>query len=70
VVDRPWSFAGQPLTGPTRQWPLHTASLCQVHSRGDTYFGRIPHLLVISRNTIIWHLCSWNQIDTKIVELG
>jgi hypothetical protein len=39
------SLAGRPPTG---QWPLHTASSCQVHSRGDTYFGGIPIFLVIS----------------------
>jgi hypothetical protein len=26
----------------------YIASTCQVHSRGDTYFGGIPNLLVIS----------------------
>jgi hypothetical protein len=65
-VDRTGSLAGHPPTGPTYQWTLHMASSCQVHSRGDTYFGRIPHFLVISCNALIWHLC---QIDTKIVEL-
>jgi hypothetical protein len=35
-------LAGHPL-GP----PLHMASLCQVYSWGDTYFGRIPNFLVI-----------------------
>jgi hypothetical protein len=39
--------AGQPPTRPTHQWPLHTASSCQVYSRGGTYFGRIPNFLVI-----------------------
>jgi hypothetical protein len=39
--------AGQPPTGPTHQWPLHTASSYQVYSWGDTYFGRIPNFLVI-----------------------
>jgi hypothetical protein len=33
---------------PTGRWPLHTASSCQVHSRGDTYLGGIPIFLVIS----------------------
>jgi hypothetical protein len=42
------SRADRPPTGPTRQWPLHTASSCQVHSSGDTNFGRIPHFHVIS----------------------
>jgi hypothetical protein len=46
-ADRPGSLAGQPLTGPTYQWPLHTATSCQVFSRGDTYFGKIPNFLVI-----------------------
>jgi hypothetical protein len=40
--------ANRPPTWPTHQRPLHTASSCQVCSRGDTYFGRIPHFLVIS----------------------
>jgi hypothetical protein len=47
-AGRPGSLASWPPTRPTRQWLLHTASSCQVHSRGDTYFGRIPHFLVIS----------------------
>jgi hypothetical protein len=42
------SAAGRPPTGPTHLWPLHMASSCQVHSWGDTYFGRIPHFLVIT----------------------
>jgi hypothetical protein len=42
------SLAGRPPPGPTGQWPLHIASLCQVHSRGDTYFGGILFFLVIS----------------------
>jgi hypothetical protein len=47
-AGRPGSLAGWPPSGPTGQWPLHTASSCQVHSRGDTYFGGIPIFLVIS----------------------
>jgi hypothetical protein len=39
-------------------------------AQGDSYFGGIPIFLVISWNAPIWHLCSWNQINTKIVELG
>jgi hypothetical protein len=39
------SLAGRPPTG---QWPLHTTSLCQVHSCGDTYFGGILIFLVVS----------------------
>jgi hypothetical protein len=39
---------GRPPPGPSGQQPLHTASSCQVHSRGDTYFGGILNLLVIS----------------------
>jgi hypothetical protein len=42
------SGADRPSTGPTHQWPLHTASSCQVHYQGETYFGRVPHFLVIS----------------------
>jgi hypothetical protein len=42
------SGAGWPPPGPTGQWPLHTASSCQVHSYGETYFGGIPIFLVIS----------------------
>jgi hypothetical protein len=42
------SLAGQPPSMLTDQWPLHTASSSQVHSRGDTYFGGIPIFLVIS----------------------
>jgi hypothetical protein len=40
-------LAGQPPPSPTGQQPLHTAS-CQVHPRGDTYFGGILNFLVIS----------------------
>jgi hypothetical protein len=69
-VGRPGSLAGWPTPGPTSQWPSHTASFWQVHSRGDTYFGGIPIFLVISWNASIWHLCSWNQINTKIMEIG
>jgi hypothetical protein len=39
--------ASQPPPGPIGQLPLHIASSCQVHSRGDTYFGGIPIFLVI-----------------------
>jgi hypothetical protein len=41
------NLARQPPTGPTRQWPLHMASSCQVYSQGDTYFVRIPNFLLI-----------------------
>jgi hypothetical protein len=47
-VDRLGSLAVRPPPGPTGWWPLHTTSSCQVHSRGDTYFGGIPILLEIS----------------------
>jgi hypothetical protein len=56
----PGSLAGQPPTGPTRQWPFHTTSSCQVYTQSDTYFSRIPNFLVISWNALTWHLCSWN----------
>jgi hypothetical protein len=46
-AGRPRSLAGQPPTRPTHQWPLHMTSSCQVYSRGDTYFGRIPNFHVI-----------------------
>jgi hypothetical protein len=46
-ADRPRSLAGWPLPGPTGQWPLHTASSCQVYFQGDTYFGGILVFLVI-----------------------
>jgi hypothetical protein len=52
------SFAGRPPPGPTGQWPLHSASSCQVHSWGDSYFGGIQIFLVISSNAPIWLLCS------------
>jgi hypothetical protein len=47
-VGRPGSLAGRPPPRPTGQWPLHTASSCQVHSYDDTYFGELPIFLVIS----------------------
>jgi hypothetical protein len=46
--ERQQTGAGQPPLGPTGQWPLHTASSCQVHSQYDTYFGGIANFLVIS----------------------
>jgi hypothetical protein len=46
-ADRPGTWADQPPPGPTGQWLLHTASSCQVHSRGGNYFGGIPIFLVI-----------------------
>jgi hypothetical protein len=47
-ADRPEGLAGRPPPGTTVQRPLHTASSCQVHPRGDTYFGGILNFLVIS----------------------
>jgi hypothetical protein len=47
-ADRPGGLASRPPPGLTSQWPLHTVSLCQVYSQGDTYFGGIPNFLVIS----------------------
>jgi hypothetical protein len=47
-VRRSRGLAGWPPPRPTGQWPLHTASSCQVLPRGDTYFGGIPNFLVIS----------------------
>jgi hypothetical protein len=41
-------LADRPPPRPTGQWPLHTASSCQVDHRGDTYFGGISNFLVIS----------------------
>jgi hypothetical protein len=46
--ERLQSGASRPPPGPTSQWSLHTTFLCQVHSRGDTYFGGIINFLVIS----------------------
>jgi hypothetical protein len=48
TCERLQGGAGRPPPGPTGQRPLHTASSCQVHPRGDTYFGGIPNFLVIS----------------------
>jgi hypothetical protein len=45
---QPGGLAGQPPSGPTSQQPLYTASSCQVHPRGDNYFGEILNFLVIS----------------------
>jgi hypothetical protein len=47
-VGRSGSLAGRPPPGPTGQWTLYTATSCQVHSRGDTYFGGILIFLIIS----------------------
>jgi hypothetical protein len=38
---------GGDKVGPTGQGIWHMASSCQVHSRGDNYFGKIPHVLII-----------------------
>jgi hypothetical protein len=46
-ADLPGGLAGRSHPGSTNQWPLHTASSYQVHSRGDTYFGGILNFLVI-----------------------
>jgi hypothetical protein len=43
-----WGLIGRPPRGPTGQRPLHTASSCQVHPWGDTYFGGSSNFLVIS----------------------
>jgi hypothetical protein len=46
---RPTRGFGQSATPrPTGQRPLHTASSCQVHPRGDTYFGGISNFRIIS----------------------
>jgi hypothetical protein len=47
-AGRPGGSAGRSPPGPTGQQPLHIASLCQVHPRGDNYFGGIPNFLIIS----------------------
>jgi hypothetical protein len=44
----PGGLAGRPPPGPNIQQPLQTTSSCQVHPRGDTYFGEILNFLVIS----------------------
>jgi hypothetical protein len=59
-AGRPGSLAGWPPPRSTGQWPWHTASSCQVHSRGDNYCCGILIFLVISWNALIWHLCFWN----------
>jgi hypothetical protein len=41
-------FVGRPPPRPSSQQSLHTTSSCQVHPRGDTYFGEILNFLVIS----------------------
>jgi hypothetical protein len=46
-ASRSGGLADRPPPGPTGQRRLHTASSCQVHFRGDTYFGRILYFLVI-----------------------
>jgi hypothetical protein len=46
--ERLKSGAGRLPSRPTGELPLHTASLCQMHSRGDTYFAGVPIFLVIS----------------------
>jgi hypothetical protein len=45
--ERLQSGAGRPPPEPIGPWHLYTVSLCQVHSRGDTYFGGILIFLVI-----------------------
>jgi hypothetical protein len=46
-ATRPGGLAGRPPRGPTGQRPLHTASSCQAHPQGDTYFGGILNFHVI-----------------------
>jgi hypothetical protein len=48
IHERLKSGTDQPPSGPTGQWPLHTAFSCQVHSQGATYFVLIPIFLIIS----------------------
>jgi hypothetical protein len=48
-ASQPGGLASWPRPGPTGQWPLHTSSSCQLHSKGDTYFGGILIFLVISK---------------------
>jgi hypothetical protein len=47
-AGRPSGLANWPPPGSTGQRPLYISSSCQVHPRGDTYFGGIPNFLVIS----------------------
>jgi hypothetical protein len=47
-ANRLGGLADRPPPGPTGQWPLHTASSCQVHPLDDTYFGGILNFHVIS----------------------
>jgi hypothetical protein len=70
VDNRPWGWASRLALDPFGLWFGPTWSTCHKHFCSDTIFGRIPNVLVISLNTPIWHLCSRNRIDTRIVELG
>jgi hypothetical protein len=47
-AGHPRGLPCRPPPGPTGQRLLHTACSCQVHPRGDTYFGGIPNFPVIS----------------------
>jgi hypothetical protein len=47
-AGRPGGLSGQSPPGQTGQRPLHIASSCQLHPRGDTYFSGIPNFLLIS----------------------
>jgi hypothetical protein len=47
-ADQPGSLAGRPPPGSTGLWLLHPTSSCQVHYRGDTYFGGTAIFLVVS----------------------
>jgi hypothetical protein len=69
-AGQPGGLASLLPPGSTSQRPFHTTSSCQVHPRGDIYFGGIPNFLIISWNALFWHLCSWNQINTRVMELG
>jgi hypothetical protein len=40
-ADQPQSLVGRPPPRPTGQQPFHIASSCEVHLRGNTYFGGI-----------------------------
>jgi hypothetical protein len=60
--------AGRPLC-PFNLWFGPIWSTCHKHSCSDTIFRGILNIIVISWNAPIWHLCSWNWIDTKIMEL-
>jgi hypothetical protein len=68
-ADWPGSLPGRPPPVPTGQWPLHTASSCQVHSRSDLFWWNSNFPCNFMKCSNLAHIFLKSN-KTKIVELG